>query len=451
MGKQPKNHTDNTADQAIEELKHRQRPHLSGTHPAPFLTDPAEFRSGRSSAELEQSQEGQLIAAPAPERSPPVMDLAEVIGSDAVTEIQHSGQIVFHTVGDTGAGKHEDLGQVVSIMAMDFHRPNPADRPAFFLHLGDVIYNLIFGQVESKSAMYQPQFYSPYSNYPGKILAIPGNHDSDPEEDAKSIDAFQANFCAPPPQTAAQMTQIIRSPKRTPMYQPGVYFRLDAPFVQILALFSNGGEHEGVIRGGIVGDDQWHFLGQQLKQIKDVRNNGQRRAFLLAVHHPPFSGGGGHSGSGQMLKDLDAAFKTAGIAPDAVLSGHAHNYQRFTRAVTVNGKTMQVPYIVAGTGGHNITPLKPGFNRQPIRTPLRGAPVGGDSSEHSLRQYFNGFGHVIVTVTNRVLTLDLIGTKTQSDAPVDSVTVDLTSNTITHETAPFEHPANGEQETKHVS
>jgi hypothetical protein len=379
------------------------------------------------------------------------MDLAEVIGSDTVTEIQQSGQIVFHAVGDTGAGQHEDLGQVANVMAMDFHRPNPADRPAFFLHLGDVVYNLVFGEVESKRGMYQPQFYRPYANYPGKILAIPGNHDSDPEEDPKSIDAFQDNFCAPLPKTEAELTAIIQSPKRTPMYQPGVYFRLDAPFVQILALFSNGGENEGVIRGGIVGDDQWHFLGQQLKQIKDARNNGQRRAFLLAVHHPPFSGGGGHSGSGHMLKDLDAAFNTAGIAPDAVVSGHAHNYQRFTRIVTVNGKTMQVPYIVAGNGGHNVQPLKPRFNRQPVRTPLRGAPVGGDSSEHSLRQYFNGFGHVIVTVTNRVLTLDLIGTKTQSGEPVDSVTVDLTSHAITHETPPFEHPANGEQETRHVS
>jgi hypothetical protein len=57
----------------------------------------------------------------------------------------------------------------------------------------------------------------------------------------------------------------------------------------------------------------------------------------------------------------------------------------------------------------------------------------------------------MVTVTNQVLTLDFIGTKTQSSTPVDSVTVLLSSNAITHETAPFAHPANGEQETKHVS
>jgi hypothetical protein len=112
---------------------------------------------------------------------------------------------------------------------------------------------------------------------------------------------------------------------------------------------------------------------------------------------------------------------------------------------------MEVPYIVAGCGGHNITPLKPAANRHPVATPLAGKKDQDDPTDHSLRQYFNGFGHVMVTVTNQVVTLDFIGTKTQSSTPVDSVTVLLSSNAITHETAPFAHPANGEQETKHVS
>jgi len=66
--------------------------------------------------------------------------------------------------------------------------------------------------------------------------------------------------------------------------------------------------------------------------------------------------------------------------------------------------------------------------------------------DHSLRQYFNGFGHLIVTVTNRVLTIDLIGTKTQTPLPVDSVTVDLGTSRVTHETPSFSHPANGEEQ-----
>jgi hypothetical protein len=75
-------------------------------------------------------------------------------------------------------------------MAMDLHRPNPADQPAFFFHLGDVIYNHQYSLPESKANMYQPQFYVPYEHYAAKILAIPGNHDSNPQEDPKSIDVF---------------------------------------------------------------------------------------------------------------------------------------------------------------------------------------------------------------------------------------------------------------------
>jgi hypothetical protein len=152
-----------------------------------------------------------------------------------------------------------------------------------------------------------------------------------------------------------------------------------------------------------------------------------------------------------MLSDLDAAFKETKITPDAILSGHAHNYQRFTRESSSNGKSMQVPYIVAGCGGHNITRLKPRSDRTPVRTPLRGRPLGTGQMDNSLRQFFNGFGHLMVTVTQRVLTIDLIGTKTQTEDAIDSVTVDLASNTITRETPPFDHPANGEQETMHAS
>src|SRR5207245_1557962 len=110
-----------------------------------------------------------------------------------------------------------------------------------------------------------------------------------------------------------------------------------------------------------------------------------------------------------------------------------------------------VPYMVVGSGGHDIIPVKPGPDRKPVRTPLSGRSHVNGTSDHTLRQYFNGFGHVVVTVTKRVLMLDLIGTKTQTDVAVDSVTVDLALNTITAETPPFDHPANGEQETMHNS
>ena len=410
-----------------------------------FLHEPADFGSPRTREQLAASQAGQIIPLPPPKRPNQVMELGEVIGAPAVDEITQSGQLVFQSAGDTGFGAPWDLELVAQVMAMDLESTNPADRPAFFFHLGDVIYNHQYKLPESKANMYQPQFYVPYGNYAAKILAIPGNHDSNPQEDPQSIEAFEANFCANPPATDAALAKMLSSENRAPMFQPAVYFRLDAPFAQIIGLFSNGGEQEGVIRGGVVGDAQYNFLVQQLQAVKAARTASNRPALIVAMHHPPFSGGGGHSGSTSMLADLDAAFTQAQIGPDAVLSGHAHVYQRFTRTVKIAGQSMQVPYVVVGTGGHGpIQPVKPNSLRQPVKTPIHGKSPNG-TSDHSLRQYFNGFGHLLITATNRVLTIDLMGTKTQTRLPVDSVTVDLGTSTITNETPPFTHPVNGEE------
>ena len=429
-----------------ERMKQHQPPRIPIQSQPPFLQAPANFGSLRTRKQLDQAQAGQIIPIPAPKRSPSVLDLAEVIGTPYVEEISQSGQVVFHCTGDTGFGAPWDVELVAQVMAMDLHQPNPADRPAFFFHVGDVIYNHQYHFPESKKNMYEPQFYVPYEHYSAKIVAIPGNHDSNPQEDPNSIDAFEENFCADPPDSDADLAKLLSSPNRPPMYQPGVYYRLDTPFAQIIALFSNGGEHEGVIRGAVAGDSQWNFLIEQLTEIKAARDGGKRLALIVAMHHPPYSAGGGHSGSSSMLADLDAAFDQAKIGPDAVFSGHAHVYQRFTRTTQVAGRAMEVPYIVAGIGGHGpIQPVKPNIERQPIRTPLKGRSPNG-AEDHSLRQYFNGFGHLIVTVTNRVLTIDLIGTKTQSHQAVDSVTVDLSTNRINHETPPFSHPANGEEQ-----
>src|SRR5262249_20638914 len=64
-------------------------------------------------------------------------------------------------------------------------------------------------------------------------------------------------------------------------------------------------------------------------------------------HHPPYSSAG-HTGSVEMKQSIDAICSAAGVVPDAFLSAHAHNYQRYTRRI--GGK--QVPYIVVGTGGY---------------------------------------------------------------------------------------------------
>ena len=96
-------------------------------------------------------------------------------GADVVKAITASGRIVFHAVGDTGCSDarryHEEL-RVSDQMTMDAGSTEAGNRPAFFFHLGDVVYN--FGEAR----YYYDQFYEPFRAYPGPIIAIAGNHDS---------------------------------------------------------------------------------------------------------------------------------------------------------------------------------------------------------------------------------------------------------------------------------
>ena len=54
-----------------------------------------------------------------------------------------------------------------------------------------------------------------------------------------------------------------------------------------------------------------------------------------------------------MNKSITDACTAAGVMPHAVLSAHAHNYQRYTRRIS----GQQVLYIVAGGGGMPPQPV----------------------------------------------------------------------------------------------
>jgi Calcineurin-like phosphoesterase len=348
----------------------------------------------------------------------PILTLAQIYGSQGAaktTAIQNSGQIVFHSVGDTGSTKGPVTQSLVADkMVTDFTEANPADVPSFFFQLGDLVYN--FGE----STYYYDQFFEPYRNYPAPIVAIPGNHDgvvysSDPEA---SLAAFQANFCA---------TSFGQSPDsggllRTTMIQPGVYFTFEAPFVRILGLYSNVLEDPGVISGQngtypTLDSRQINFLTAALKRVTTDNFTG---AIIIAVHHPPFTGGADHGGSPQMLADIDSACTAAGVWPHAVFSGHAHNYQRYTR--TINN--LQIPFLVAGCGGH--APLSP--MRATYRTPYK------IDSTLTLENYdATDYGYLRVIVNATTLTIEF---HPESDGgttktPNDSVTVTLATHTAT--------------------
>src|SRR5262249_41468029 len=158
-------------------------------------------------------------------------------------------------------------------------------------------------------------------HYPGKIIAIPGNHDGEvfPQSDPRTLRAFLANFCA----ARQAVPPIAGTIFRETMNQPGVYWLLDSKLVQVVGMYSNAAENPGYISGGKAGQAQKAWLVATLKRIKtQQQQEGKRRALIFATHHPPFTAGG-HSPSAQMLAEIDDACSQAQVYPDLFLSGHS--------------------------------------------------------------------------------------------------------------------------------
>jgi len=359
----------------------------------------------------------QPVPQPPASGAEPILTLETVYGSQGASltqSIQQSGQIVFHAVGDTGSAEGPATQSLVADkMVSDFTETNPADVPSFFYHLGDLVY--YFGE----ATYYYDQFYEPYRLYPAPIIGIPGNHDGIvyPGDPAASLAAYLANFCTASPVPSPDAGALVR----TTMTQPGVYYTFDAPFVRILGVYTNVLEDPGVIsdQSGTypkLDQRQITFLTTALERVKSDNYTG---AVIIATHHPPFTGGSEHGGSPLMLQDIDSACTAAGVWPHAVLSGHVHNYQRFTRVVN----NYQIPYAVAGCGGH--APLVKMSSA--YRTPY---PV---DSTLTLESYDDSdYGYLRIVVNAQTLTIEY---HPQSDGgttktPDDTVTVTLASHTI---------------------
>lgn len=355
------------------------------------------------------------------------LDLAGFVPAEVINAVQSAERITFHSVGDTGAAKVSRSQTAATSIA---HEAGVADAmaaavqagglpgPAFFFHLGDVIYN--FGEAQ----YYYDQFYEPFRDYDRPIFAIPGNHDGmvfGPNSSAPQVPtlrAFLDNFCAPVAGPSPDAGGLVRSL----MTQPGVYFTLDAPFVSIIGLYSNVLDSgAGVIssQGGhfptLNGDVQLAFLKSELQRLKPERQAGTR-AVIIAVHHPPASVDAKHGGSSGIELDIDDCCKAAGLWPDVVLSGHAHLYQRFTRVV--NGK--HIPYVIAGSGGFAAT------------SPQGAAPTApytiGDTTLEV--DPIVEFGYLTITTDAKTLSITFKTTAQGSVVVRDSVTIDLTQGQV---------------------
>jgi hypothetical protein len=360
----------------------------------------------------------------------PVLTLATALGSsgksttDAITK---AGQIVFHAAGDTGAtrGPKTEISVVAKMLA-DFEDEASHAVPQFFYNLGDVVYS--FGEHK----YYYDQFYEAYRNYPRPIFAIPGNHDGivlppPAGPGTPTLSAFKENFC----NSAFVHGTDAMGLSRTTMIQPEVFFTLEAPFIRILGLYSNVLENPGVIstqsgRFPDVTDRQLDYLKAALSRVK---KEGFAGALLFAVHHPPYASGL-HSGSIAMLKEIDAICNSAGVWPHAVISGHAHNYQRYTRAL--NGR--QIPYLIVGNGGHAVNPLTKGAAiRTPVEMPVFEQPEAKDTVTFESYDDKN-YGYLRVIADAKQLRIEYhpASDGTTTKTPDDAVTVELTSGALVH-------------------
>ncbi len=266
---------------------------------------------------------------PQPTGQPPYhLSLDDVLAPEQVQAIRNSGQIVFHIGGDTGGVKTPQPQEIVAMhMEEQIDMADAATAPAFFYHLGDVVY--YYGE----QSEYYSQFYEAYAHYAAPIFAIPGNHDGDVlDKSTPSLTAFVRTFCAATPDYLAEAGDV----PRTSMIQPNVYWTLDAPFVTIIGLYTN------VPEGGSLDDTQVNWL------VSELRNAPREKAVILAAHHPVYSADAHHGGSAYMGQVISYAVNQSGRMPDMVFAGHIHNYQRFTRAV----EGWEVPYIVAGASGY---------------------------------------------------------------------------------------------------
>ena len=363
----------------------------------------------------------------------PILTLQQVLGgvdgaspqaaafaNGRIDAINKQKQIVFHSLGDCGSTRGPNTQNlVVDKMLGDFKESDAKEIPQFNLMLGDVVYS--FGE----AIYYYDQFYEPYRDYPAPILAAAGNHDGmvSPIAGAKSLEAYLRNFCA----EKFVITPDAVSLSRTAQIQPGVFFTFEAPFVRVLVLYSNTLEDPGVIADDDIGYSQTAFIEAALRRAKDENYAG---AILFANHHPPFTAGR-HGWSVKMLKQIDDICAKVKLWPHAFLSGHAHNYQRFTRT---RPDGTQIPHIVCGNGGHNHQPLSKSGGHT-IRAPQIMQKAGDKTDLLVLENYDDqdyGYLRIIADKAQLRIEYHLASDGTWTKAPDDSVTLDLQTRKLVH-------------------
>jgi acid phosphatase type 7 len=355
---------------------------------------------------------------PTPLGAPPFrFDLSQLLHKEEVDKITNS-KLVFHSVGDTGDERGKEMDFVAAMMTQDYDNSPEGDAPAFFYHLGDVVY--FAGDIQG----YGENFYETYAEYPALIVSIPGNHDCQPDDpqdgpvdpNKKPLDGWVQNFMSSEP---SRLGSLKTTSSRTQMNLPNVYWTFTTPLATIIGLFSNVSETEAELH-----QDQIDWFKGELSAAD------KKKALIVAIHHPPFSGDTEHSGSTVAEKVLFESFTATGTYPHLILSGHVHNYQRFTVKQQVKNATFEIPCVVAGAGGYSKLGKLHNINGRPAFAPLQ---LTNTLRLESYDDQYFGFLRFEVTQTQ------LVGTyfsapyepnQTPKARITDGFTVDLTARTV---------------------
>jgi hypothetical protein len=185
------------------------------------------------------------------------------------------------------------------------------------------------------------------------------------------------------------------------MTQPNVYWTLVTPLATIVGMYSNCPE------GGQIAPAQAQWLAGELGAAPA---NG---ALILAVHHPVYSAYGPKPGRQHLLDVIAQACASSSRSPDVILTGHVHNYQRFSAPVTAS-KT--IPVIVAGAGGYNkrLHTLSSAFHAQKLPIAIAGQ---SDCELENFDDQQHGYLKLTVTTKPRQILCEYYAVP-EPDAPV---------------------------------
>ena len=310
--------------------------------------------------------------------SPFRMDLSTVLTAAQIAQIEKDQRMVFHSVGDTGGVNTTTYQQqVATFMELDIE-PGLPGRPSPRSSIISATSSTTTARLSTTTgSSTSPTCTIPVPSSPSPAIttatSIPTTSSTSRPIRSKG---FVRNFCA---QAPIHLPEASDAP-RDAMTQPNVYWTLTTPLATIIGLYTN------VPEGGKIGPDQISWFEKELAAA------APGKALILALHHPIYSAYGAHPGSQYLKSIIENAAKLAGRTPDLILTGHVHNYQRFTGSI--NGKP--VPTIVAGAGGYNQklhTLKRPTFD--PTKGPYK-FPDGPETLDK-----FNDFqhGYLILDVT----------------------------------------------------